>query len=259
MTPIGTFAIFEEISIDFVGPLPVDEVGNSYIFNAVCSTTRYTELFAVEAATAVVAAHCILAIVARYGCFRSIRSDRGSHFVNEIIEEFLRLFQISHVLTLAQRPQANALVERNGGEVMRHLRAIVLEKTLRDLWSVLLPLIMRVINRTYRQSVGASPHRLLHWAPTNLDRGIFEAFEEHDQVPPLKTEFVRSLESCYERLLDVSSQHIVQEQEKVRVRYGEVVERPFVVGDNVLMSHLVKPPNKLHFRWEGPIHIDTRA
>lgn len=132
LSPIGAFLIFEEISVDFVGPLPKDEVGNSYILNAVCSTTRYCELFAVEAATGVIAAHCLLAITARYGCFRRVRSDRGSHFVNEVIEEFLRLFEIQQVLTLAQRPQANALAERNGGEVMRHLRAIVLDKGLCD-------------------------------------------------------------------------------------------------------------------------------
>ena len=106
---IGSFCIFEEMSVDFVGPLPVDEVGNSYILNIVCSTTRYCELFAVEAATAVIAAHCLLAVVSRYGCFRRMRSDRGSHFVNEVIEEFLELFEIQAVLTLAQRPQAKPL------------------------------------------------------------------------------------------------------------------------------------------------------
>jgi transposase InsO family protein len=117
-SPIASFQIFEELGIDFIGPLTRDVVGNSYIFNAVCSTTHYCELFAVEAPTAVIAAHCLLSVVARYGCFRQIRSDRGTHFVNEVIVEFLRLFEIQHVLTLAERPQANAIVERNGGEVM---------------------------------------------------------------------------------------------------------------------------------------------
>ena len=129
-SPIASFQIFEELGIDFIGPLTRDVVGNSYIFNAVCSTTHYCELFAVEAPTAVRAAHCLLSVVARYGCFRQIRSDRGTHFVNEAIVEFLRLFEIQHVLTLAERPQANAIVERNGGEVMRHLRALVAQRDL---------------------------------------------------------------------------------------------------------------------------------
>ena len=89
-----------------------------------CSTTRYCELFATEAASAIIAAHCLLSIVSRYGCFRRMRLDRGFHFVNEVIMEFLALFEIQAVLTLAQRPQANEIAERNGG----HLRALLLDK-----------------------------------------------------------------------------------------------------------------------------------
>ena len=118
----GSICIFEELSIDFQGPFPTDDVGNSYVCGAVCNTVRYCELFAV---TEVIAAHCLLSVVARYGCFRSLRSDRGTNFVNEMISEFLRLFEIQSVLTLAYRPQANAIVERNRGEVVRHLRALV--------------------------------------------------------------------------------------------------------------------------------------
>ena len=104
-SPIASFQIFEEIGIDFIGPLPKDDVDNTYICNLVCMTTHYCELFAVEAATAVVAAHCLLNVVSRYGCFRSVRSDRGSHFVNEIIAEFCRLFEIEQVKALPERPR----------------------------------------------------------------------------------------------------------------------------------------------------------
>ena len=117
---IGSVCIFEEISVDYIGPFPTDEENNSYILNIVYSTTRYCELFATEAASAVIAAHCLLSVVSRCGCFRRMRSDRGSNFVNEVITEFLELFEIQAVLTLAQRPQANAIAERNGGEVTRH-------------------------------------------------------------------------------------------------------------------------------------------
>jgi hypothetical protein len=257
-SPIGAVCIFEELSVDFVGPLPKDEVGNTYILNCVCSTTRYCELFAVEAATAVIAAHCLLSVVARYGCFRSIRTDRGSHFVNEVIEEFLRLFEIQAVLTLAHRPQANAIVERNGGEVMRHLRALVLDKVLRGLWSVLLPLTMRIINRSYKQSVGTTPHRLIHWTPTDLDRGLFEPFREERPLPAMKSAYVRALEAQYERLLDVTSDHILAEQEKIALRYVGVQPTEFAVGSYALVRYDVRAPSKLHCRWEGPVEIVSR-
>lgn len=51
-----------------------------------------------------------------------MRSDRGSHFVNKAVEEFCRLFEIQLVLTLPEQPQANAIVDTNGGEVTRRLR-----------------------------------------------------------------------------------------------------------------------------------------
>ena len=74
---------------------------------------------------------------------------------------------------------------------------------------------MRVINRSYKQSIGNSPHRLIHWAPTDLDRGIFEPFREAKELLPVKSAYVRQLELMYERLLDVTSNHILAEQEKV--------------------------------------------
>ena len=89
---LSSYALFEELAIDFIGPLPRDDLQNAYIFNAICSFSRFTELIPVEAPTAVIAAHCLLSIVARYGCFRRLRSDRGTHFVNTVIDEFLDLF-----------------------------------------------------------------------------------------------------------------------------------------------------------------------
>ena len=254
---IASHAIFEELSIDFIGPLPRDDVGNAYILNAVCDTTLYCELFAVEANTAIIAAHCLLEIVARYGCFKTIRSDRGTHFVNEVIDEFLRIFEIHQILTLAERPQANGICERNGAEVMKHLRILVTPRDFRNIWSVILPLVRRILNNTWRKATGATPHSLIHWAPTNLDRGIFSSFEEPFTMPPLKTEYVARLHEAYELLLDKTSLYICERQRELMK--NDNVEEPstFSPGDYVLVSYLVRPPSKLHARWAGPFQVES--
>ena len=77
-SPIGSLCIFKEISIDFVGPLPKDGVGNMFILNTVCNTTRYCELFAVEGITAVIAAHCRLEEEGRNGLMEMRRGSLGS-------------------------------------------------------------------------------------------------------------------------------------------------------------------------------------
>ncbi len=41
-----------------------------------------------------------------------MQSDRGTHFVNEIIQELTNKFQIHHSLSSPYHPQSNRLVER---------------------------------------------------------------------------------------------------------------------------------------------------
>jgi hypothetical protein len=128
------FATFEEISIDFIGPLPEDVLGNTFILSIICEFSNFTELFAVEAATAVVTAHVLINVCARYGVPARIRSDRGSHFVNELVQELTRVFGIVSVFSPPYYPQANGMIERNGREIMKHLRALVILPEVYNRW-----------------------------------------------------------------------------------------------------------------------------
>ena len=159
---------------------------------------------------------------------------------------------------MPERPQANAIVERNGGEVTRHLRVLVAARDLRGIWSVMLPLVQRIINHTWKKSIGTTPHRLMHWAPTDLDRGLFAPFQAYAVMPPLSNAHVKRLQEAYERLLDETSVHVVQEQEAQQQRYADIVPTEFMVGGHVLLSYLVRPPSKLAARWAGPYRISHR-
>ena len=60
------YTLFSEVAIDFIGPLPTDQLMNSYICGITCLFSSYLETFPVEAASAVCAAHCLLNVIARY-------------------------------------------------------------------------------------------------------------------------------------------------------------------------------------------------
>jgi hypothetical protein len=62
----------------------------------------------------------------------TVRSDRGTQFVNDIISQLLGLLQIEHELSLAYSKEQNAIVERANKEVMRHLTAIIFDKRVRE-------------------------------------------------------------------------------------------------------------------------------
>jgi hypothetical protein len=165
-TSMRQFALFEEISIDFIGPIPEDVLGNTYILSVICNFSNFTELFAVEAATAFVTAHVLISVCARYGV-----PARISHFVNDLIRELKRVFDIVSVFSPPYYPQANGMIERNGREIMNHLRALIVLQEIKQLWSVVLPLAARILNKTFRSYQGFS-----EFDSSSVGSGIYTIF-----------------------------------------------------------------------------------
>ena len=64
-------------------------------------------------------------IISRFGCPQILVSDRGTHFLNEAIEEMTKLFQINHRRTTPYHPQTNGLAERVNQTLVRILRKTV--------------------------------------------------------------------------------------------------------------------------------------
>ena len=120
----SNYAIFDTLNVDYIGPFP----DKGYILVIIDTFTRWTELFWCADADAKSAAGCLLAHFGRFGSPNMIRSDRGSHFANELTKELLDLCGTPHNLTLAYSKQENAIVERVNKEVKRHLRGLVFDK-----------------------------------------------------------------------------------------------------------------------------------
>ena len=103
----------EVLNIDYIGPLPEKKcilvMGDTF--------TQWVELYCCSNATAKSAGQSLLAHLGRFGCPRAIRSDRGSHFANDVIETFLQLVGVNHNLTLAYSIQDNAKLEGVNKEV----------------------------------------------------------------------------------------------------------------------------------------------
>jgi Integrase core domain/Integrase zinc binding domain len=121
----STYGPMECINNDFIGPYP-DE---GYALNFIDTFTRWVELYPVPEATAEYPAKCLLQHFGRYGSPTYIRSDKGSHFANSVIDKFLTATSTLHNLTLQYSSQENAIVERNNKEVNRHLRALTFDKS----------------------------------------------------------------------------------------------------------------------------------
>lgn len=124
----------EVLNIDAIGPLEEDEDGNKHILVIIDCFTCWVELFVVPDTSAKSAAGALIQHVARYGSPATLRSDRGSQFVNGIISEFSALTHTEHQLTMAYSKEENAIVERANKEVLRHLRAIIFHQKTQKHW-----------------------------------------------------------------------------------------------------------------------------
>jgi hypothetical protein len=103
----------------------------------------------------------------------TIRSDRGTQFVNGIINQLLGLLQIEHELSLAYSKERSAIVERANKEVMRHLTAIIFDRRISEVWSSeYLPLVQRIMNAKVRDTIGVSPAELVLGKTINLYTGL---------------------------------------------------------------------------------------
>lgn len=169
----ASYMPMDVLNIDTIGPVAKDAQGNEFIIVVIDCFTRWVELYGVPDTSALSAARALLQHVGRYGAPGILRSDRGSQYVNNIIGEFTTLVVTTPEHTLAYSKEENAIVERCNKEVMRHLRAIILESRVQENWSCdQLPLVQRILNCEVKTNTGVSPAELLFGNAIDLGRRV---------------------------------------------------------------------------------------
>lgn len=169
----ASYMPMDVLNIDTIGPVAKDAQGNEFIIVVIDCFTRWVELYGVPDTTALSAARALLQHVGRFGAPGILRSDRGSQYVNNIIGEFTTLVVTTPQHTLAYSKEENAIVERCNKEVMRHLRAIILESRVQENWSCdQLPLVQRILNCEVKTNTGVSPAELLFGNAIDLGRRV---------------------------------------------------------------------------------------
>jgi hypothetical protein len=153
----------ETLNIDTIGPVPTDDQGIIYVPVNIDCFPGFVELYAVPDTTAHHAAKLVSQHLGRYyGAPRRIRTDNGSQFfVNLVVDELIDMVGSEHQLTLAYSSEENAIVERANKEVMRHLRAILLDKRVVGEWAIYSPLLLiqRIMNASVHSAYKCHLHK----------------------------------------------------------------------------------------------------
>src|ERR1043165_4655309 len=245
--PIPISAPWERVGIDFVGPLPETEQGNKYIITAIDYFTRWPEVRAVPAATSKKATKFIYEeLICRHGIINILHSDQGTHFVNEVIFDLTKCFDIKHHKITAYHPQANGLVERFNGTLKKILAKLYEEL---DQWDELILPALFAYRSSPIESIGIPPAFLEYGQTLRYPLAQLSGETIWQRVKQLIDKFPLNQQQIRERLLH--KQNLMKQRHAIQNSYQ------FKLGEQVLLKKETFIPWKkgLEPRWEGPFEI----
>jgi hypothetical protein len=109
------------------------------------SFSRYLDVYPILDLTAELALACFTQFSSNFGVPSHLCCDNGTQFYG-IFRELLGLLKVHHFTTQEYSHQENSIVERANKEILVTLRALVLERRLKDDWDILCHIAKRIIN-----------------------------------------------------------------------------------------------------------------
>jgi transposase InsO family protein len=248
----STYYPMECLNIDFIGPFH----DKRYILVIIDAFSRWVELYLCTAATASESARCLFEHFGRYGAPRQIRSDRGSHFANATISEFLTLVGTEHCLTLSYSSQQNAIVERINKEINRHIKAWIYDANNLENYHLAIPIVQRILNSAYSDRTGITPASMLFGNSLDLDRGIFlPPSERPPQDTPLSITMSHML--AFQDKIMTTARAVLMETDKLHMAKLQGKSITVYPPDSFVLVRYRKgaPPSRLHTNWRGPMRV----
>jgi hypothetical protein len=259
LNPILPLAPFEKWGIDFIGEIhPSSSNGMRHIIVATEYLTKWAEAKAIKTNDASSAANFLFEyIIARFGCPKVLISDRGRHFLNEVIEGLTQRFQIDHRKTTPYHPQTNGHTERVNQTLVNILRKTVVDSK-KD-WNKKLVAALWAYRTTFKVTTRATPFSLVY--------GIEPILPIEFEVPSLRIAIdnrMTNSQSLRDRLdqlegLDearmISTQHLEAIQRRRKIAFDKCNKtRILQPGMLILLqdARRLNFPSKFDALWLGP-------
>src|SRR6185312_6872339 len=146
-------------------------------------------------------------------------------------------------------PHANGIVERINAEIMKHLRAMVLDIRIEGKWSEYLAFVQRIINTTWHSSLNAAPATVLFGKNLETECAFIVKVDDNGIIIG---DYLEELAKIQSVLIQLSKMHLDDEAKR---RESNVDTSEFDVKDWVLLRFPGHPPNKLSSKYRGPFRV----
>jgi hypothetical protein len=199
-------APMERVHIEFLGPLPETNNGNSNILVMVDQFTKWVEIIPLPSQTAEITAKTVVnEFFTRFGCPFTIHCDQGRNFESQLFKSICSTLGIQKTRTTAYRPSANGQVERFNRPLMDSVRCFV-DQSQTD-WDNYLPQLASAIRSSVNRMTGMTPNQMILCRaiclPTDLvfkPRKEDKTEDEHEYVTMLKEAIRKTHEFARKKL-----------------------------------------------------------
>jgi len=238
-----------------------DALGNTALIVVIDTFTRWVELYQISKLDEEQATQKLLEHFGRFGAPMEIVTDGGAQFVNGMVKTLCKNFGTKFRKTpIAYSHEHNAKVERANKEILRHLRAFIMDERVMQDWSRAIPMVQYILNHTPHSRRGYSPAELLFGPALNMNRYVVEQYPnlmepENDllwweEQNGIHKEILKHARRIQE---ETDNQHLnSQSKEATIYQVGDYVlaEYPQTFGDA-----RGRPPNKLQTIRKGPLRV----
>lgn len=165
-TPIEPFEI---VVVDTVGPLTKSINKNVYIVTIMCELSKYLISVPIPDKSANTVAKAVFEnLILIHGPIKQLKSDRGTEYKNEIMNELCRMMKIEQRFSTAYHHQTVGVVERNHRNLNEFLR-IYLSKDIEN-WEEYVKYFTYCYNSTTHSSLEDkyTPYELVYGKRNNL-------------------------------------------------------------------------------------------
>ncbi|GBC34259.1 DDE-type integrase/transposase/recombinase [Rhizophagus irregularis DAOM 181602=DAOM 197198] len=258
--PIKVGQPFDRLGMDIVGPLPKTKRGNTHIVVATEYLTKWPEARAIPNAKASsVVSFFYEDIICRHGCPKVLLTDRGTHFVNEMLDSLCIELGVKHKLSTAYHPQTNGLVERFNRTLCEALAKYANEN--KDDWDIYLTSVLFAYRTKRHNTTRHEPFYLMYGREAILP---IEFANRTPQVELSESDFQQDLFNRIHTLTGkvigdrLATQDVIhQSQQKQKQRHDKnLCDVQFKIGDLVLLFRSqLRGKQKLQERWKGPYYV----
>jgi len=240
--------VWEMVSMDILGPLPITARNNQYALLHIDFATRYVVGSAMVDQTAkTVAKHFVNDVILIFGCPERILSDQGRQFMSDFFRNTCSLCNIDQLRTTSYHPMGNGACERQNRTFARMIACLASQFP--EIWDLLLGAVLLALNTSLHSSTHYSSFELMFGRDAILPTDLFPRLSRSLNNDDL------SISDLWSTAILFARENMVKSQITQKRYYDRnTTPKEFEEGQQVLLR-LHPMPGKFLPKFTGPFKI----